>query len=263
MTTSRQPLKPLRDFLRHISTFCFRSGDVRDKRFYQKVVLKYCNAELPNWHDSGDHDGVMLQRHATYWRTLQRDDGTPCRLAEWIHLLISNREQDQTAKRWAVNITGCLVDRTYQLIPPEECYGIRLGDGTAFGPGHERILYDSLQKYMGGQEIANYIFEHGVPRIFDYDTILDSTPSTRTKLLREVLHWWMNFLRDHIVDDHNIPKHDGATFGKTENLRSRPNVFRAAPYKITTSSQPSWHDSWRQGQSGEWLWLEDGRSTAG
>ena len=128
------------------------------------VVLNYCNANLPIWHDSGDPDGAMLLCHTTYWRTLQRDDGTPCRLAEWCHLLISNREQNQSRKRWAVHITACILDRTYELIPAEECYGIRLDDGTAFGPGRERVLFDSLDKYMGGHEIARYIFETGVPR---------------------------------------------------------------------------------------------------
>ena len=185
---SRQPLKPLRDFLRHIGKFCVadRAGG---KRFYQKLVLNYCKAKLPNWHVSEDHDRAMLRCHEIYWRTLQRHDGGPCRLAEWCHLLISNRQEDQPWKRWCVNITACLIDRRYELLPPEECYGVFLGDGTAFGPGHERILFDSLDKYMGSHELATYIFEKGVPQIVDYNNVLESTSRTRTKLLLEALDW--------------------------------------------------------------------------
>ena len=44
MTTSRVPLKPLREFLRHVAKFCLLPRDVRGKRFFQKLVLNYCNA---------------------------------------------------------------------------------------------------------------------------------------------------------------------------------------------------------------------------
>ena len=259
MATSRKPLKPLRDFLHHVAKFCLLPRDVRGKRFFQKFVLNYCNAKLPQWHDSNHHDRAMLQCHEIYWHALQLHGGTPCKLAEWCHLLISNRQRHQTWSRWCVQIAACLIEPTYNLLPATERYGVCLDDETAFGPGHQRILFDSLGKYMGGNEIATYIFEHGVPRLFDSNYGFDVTPSTRTKLLIQTLDWWMEFIRNYVMYEHGVTREeDYATFGKIKKLRSRPSEFRSSPYKTTTATPGSRHDSWRQGQRGEWLWLEDG-----
>ena len=254
---SRVPLKPLRNFLHHIGKFCFahRAGD---KRFYQKLVWHYCQTKLPNWHDSEQHDGAMLRCHERYWRTLQRHDGSPCRFAEYCHLLISNREEEQPWRRWCINITACLLDPAHELLAPEERYGVFLGDKTAFGPGHERIFFDSIEKYMGGSEIATFIFEKGVPQLFDYNNVFEATSETRTKLLIEALDWWCEFLHNVVMYEYNervLPRDEHTTFGKCEKLRSRPTVFRSAPYKIITTTDASWNESWRSGQSGEWLYI--------
>tara|TARA_B100000497_G_scaffold90255_1_gene100674 strand:- start:77 stop:958 length:882 start_codon:yes stop_codon:yes gene_type:complete len=259
MTTSRKPLKPLRDFLHHVAKFCLLPRDVRGKRFFQKFVLNYCNAKLPSWHVSNHHDQAMLQCHEIYWQALKRYGGKPCKLAEWCHLLISNRDTNQPWSRWCVHIAACVIDPSYNLVPAKERYGVCLDDGTAFGPGHQRILFDSLEKYMGGREIATYIFEHGVPQMFDANQGFDVTSSTLTKLLIQTLDWWMEFIRNYVMYEHGVTREeDYATFGKIKKLRSRPSEFRSSPYKTTTATPGSRHDSWRQGQRGEWLWLEDG-----
>ena len=180
MTTSRKPLKPLRDFLHHVAKFCLLPRDVRGKRFFQKFVLKYCNAKLPSWHVSNHHDQAMLQCHEIYWQALKRHGGKPCKLAEWCHLLISNRDTNQPWSRWCVHIAACLIDPSYNLVPAKERYGVCLDDGTAFGPGDQRTLFESREKYMGGHEIATYTFEHGVPQFFDSNHGVDVTSSTYT-----------------------------------------------------------------------------------
>ena len=258
MARSRQPLKALRDFLRHIAKFCFPPSQVREKRFYQKMVLNYCNTKLSRWQESTHHDRDLLVCHEKYWRNLQREDRSPRKLAQWCHVLISNREHNQSWRRWCVHLTACLIDRSYDLLPEEECHGVSLDDGIAFGPGHERILFDSFEKYMGSYELATYIFEHGVPRIFDYNDVFGTTSMQRTKMLVQTLDWWMEFIHNYVLYEHVH-----ASFGKTKKLRSRPNGFRAARYKRTRTSPESWHNTWRQGQSGEWLWLEDGQTRAG
>ena len=253
MAKSRRPLKPLRDFLRHVAKFCLPLKHAQGKRFYQKLVLNYCKTKLSHWHDSTHHDRDLLVCHEEYWRNLQRENGAPRKLAQWCHLLISNREKNQPWRRWCVHLTACLIDRSYELVPEEECHGVSLDDGTAFGPGHERILFDSLEKYMGSYEIASYIFEHGVPRIFNRYYVCTQTEMAR--MLIQTLDWWMNFIHNYLLYEHVQ-----ATFGKSKNLRSRPNGFRTARYKITKTSR---RNTWRQGQSGEWLWLENGHTRAG
>ena len=269
MATPRKPLKPLRDFVHHVAEFCFVPNDVRDKREYQRLVLDYCNTRLPEWHELTHHDRAMLSCHELYWDLLRRRHGTPCKLAEWCHFLISNKETGQSWDRWCVHITATLIDRTYNLIPQEECHGIRLDDGIAFGPGHRRIFFDSLDKYVGGHELASYIFSEGVPRVFDFRHVVDATSDIRRTLLEETLDWWMKFLQEYRMSprDHaiygGIPPHDHAIHARAEKLRNRGPRFRAAPYKITTQVPDSWRDSWRRGQRGQWLWLEDGYNRAG
>ena len=274
MATPRKPLKPLRDFVHHVAEFCFSQRDVCDKREYQSLVLDYCNTRFPEWHELTHHDRTMLSCHEIYWDLLRRRHGTPCKLAEWCHLLISNKDEGISWDRWCVHLTAALLDRTYRLIPQEECHGIRLDDGTAFGPGHQRILYDSLDKYMGSHELASYIFAAGVPRVFDYHHVFDSTPDTRRTMLMETLDWWIQFLQEYQMSprDHaiygGIPLHDHAILAGAEKLRNRPRRFRAAPYKTTTRVSDSWQvfDSWRgwrRGQRGQWLWLEDGYTREG
>ena len=86
-------------------------------------------------------------------------------------MLISNREENQAWNRWCVNITGCLLDLKLKPLPVEARCGLFLGDGTAFGPGYQRIFSDLSDKYMRDHEIANYIFESGGTWILCY--ILD------------------------------------------------------------------------------------------
>lgn len=261
---SREPLKALRDLLHHVARHCFLPNQVRSKRYYQKLVLRFCQVYLPQWHVATHPHREMLLCHELYWRTLQRDDGTPCRLAEFIHLLVSNRQAKQSWSRWCVHVTACLIDPVYNLIPERDRYGLCLGDGTAFGPGHQRVLFDSLDKYMGGHEIANFIFERGAPRIFDWHHILDSTASTRKQMLIQTLSWWMCFLETRIAISHyEHPHRDPIAFGRFESFQTPPSVFRSAPYKRTTMMSDPYHNRWRQGQSGEWLWLEDGYTTGG
>ena len=75
MPASRRPLKALRDFLHHIAKFCFAPKDVRDKRFYQKATVNYCNLRLPNWHVSGDPDEAILFAHEEYWHNMLHENG--------------------------------------------------------------------------------------------------------------------------------------------------------------------------------------------
>ena len=112
-------------------------------------------------HVSGEHDQAILLCHELYWRNLLRYHRQPSRLAEWCHLLISNREENQTWNRLCRNITGCLLARRLKPVPVEARCGLFLSDGTAYGPGYQRILSDLLDKYMRDSEIANYIFESG------------------------------------------------------------------------------------------------------
>ena len=162
-----------------------------------------------------------------------------------------------------MHLVACIIERTHNLVPREECHGISLHDGTAFGPSHCRILFSSLEKYMGGHELARCIFDRGAPKIFDYQNVSRTTTNTKRELLIDALDWWMRFLRDYIMEEHLRPLENHDIFRETENIRSRPHEIRSAPYKITTAIPHSWNDNWRRGQRGQWLWLEDGHSNTG
>ena len=152
----------------------------------------------------------------------QSDDGTPCKLAEWIYFLICNRENNQTWDRWCTHLVACIIDRTHNLVPREECQGIRLHDGTAFGPSHCRILFSSLEKYMGGHELARCIFDRGVPKIFDYQNVSRTTTNTKRELLFDAWDWWMRFLRDYIMEEHLRPLENHDIFRETECPKPPP-----------------------------------------
>ena len=103
-----------------------------------------------------------------------------------------------------------------------------LDDGTAFGPGHQRNLFESKDKCMGDNEIASYVFEHEVPRIVDYNLRFDATPSTRRKLLIEALDVWIQCIHNYVMYAHKVLRYGHATFGKIKKLRRRPSEFRSA-----------------------------------
>ena len=253
---SRKPLKPLRDFLRHFGEYCLDADDASDKRFYQKLVVNYCKTKLPKWHVRGDHDEDILLCHEHYWGNLLKSNGGHFKLARWCHFLISNREGHELWNHWCVKLTACLIDPTHHLVPAEERYGVRLDDGTAFGPMHRRILFDSLEKYMGGHDLATYIFESGVPQILDFKNVTEANSLNKKALLVEVLDWWLEFCHNFMIHEHQDSHRDYITFGKAKKLRSRPIEFKSAPYKRMRAPSSSWDKSWRGGQSGEWLYIE-------
>ena len=137
-----------------------------------------------------------------------------------------------------------------------------LDDGTAFGSGPQRNLFESRDKCMGDNEIASYVFEHEVPRIVDYNLRFDVTPSTRRKLLIEALDVWIQCIHNYVMYAHKVWRYGHATSGKIKKLPRRPCEFRSALYKIATPARASRLDSSRSHQSGEWLWPWDGYTKA-
>ena len=252
---SRRPLKPLREFLRHFGENLL--DDAHDKRFYQKVVVSYCKCKLPQWHVRGTHDGDVLRCHEQYWCSLLKNNRGSCKLAKWCHFLIGNREANEQWNHWAVKLAACLIDPSHQLLPAEERYGIRFGDGIAFGPVHRRILFDSLKKYMGSHDMAVYIGEVGVPQILDVEHVAEADLLKKKALLVGVLDWWLEFCHNFLMQQHQESHRGYVTYGKAPKLRSRPASFRFGPYKRVSAPSRSWQESWRHGQNGEWIYMEN------
>ena len=250
-------LQALCDFLYHIGDHCIPNKK-KGTSYYQKIVRTYCELHLGDYFTTcGSEHWNLLQSHKIYWLKMQRDSPKGCRLAEWCQLCINNRQKRQTWKEWCVSLVACLLDSDSNLLPIEERNDLDFEDETACGVWHENMLENALHKYMGDAALATHIFEKGLPTIFELkgnlkgDEVFKAKETTMRCLLVEALHWWIEF-----IHDCTLFEHDAFSEQPKQRAYKRLRTMRSCPKSTTVRVATRYDDGKRSGQLGQWMWVE-------
>ena len=97
----------------------------------------------------------------------------------------------------------------------------------------------------------------GVPPIFELknnrkgDEVFKADRVTIRHLLVETLEWWIKFIHDCTLFEHGAIEDDSA-FHAHKKLRTVGSSPKSTAVSVITRC----HDGWRDGQLGQWMWVE-------
>ena len=254
--------KAFRNCLRHFAKRCLPKSEQKRKAEYHRIIQGFCKNKLPHYDKVGSDHWSICAAHEKYWERIEKTK-TKKRLADLCQLFFNNRAEGQDWQVWCLCLTLCFLEPANKLLSAEECADLKLSNHDSCGALHENMLMEAMRKYMGGSELASYIYENGVPQL-----LAEKHNRGDEVLLIEFLEWWVMFLR-------GIAQEDDAQRQNTEKktaLEAQPldgdkeNGYRRSPVTIPakkerttpfTIATPCPQPDWRHGQHGRWIWVEN------
>ena len=179
---TKQPIRALRDFIRDLQQHCLPHLE-RNKAHSHRLVLDYCKKKLPKFNVPRSSDWRILTRHQHWWECIEKKNGRSAAFVAWCQII-----GDSSANHHASS---------------SSCHAI-------YKQPLEN-LERTLERDMGDERIATYIWYNGAPKIF-YEQRrrateesqgrrhrkmkrLSSIDSETNELFHEVLDWWLQLIK--------------------------------------------------------------------